>query len=70
MNLMVTMCCHCLDDVAHVAHRLHYPYGCADSVTWLWQVVGVVVHVCHEGCGQLVAVEGVGESRLLMTTTN
>ena len=34
----------------------------ADSVTWLWQVVGVVVRVCREDCGQLVAVVAVGES--------
>ena len=34
----------------------------AGLVTWLWQVVGVVVHVCCEGCGRLVTVVAVGES--------
>ena len=49
-------------DVAHLPHCLCYPRSCAGSVTWLWQVVGVIVHVCCEGCGQLVAVVAVGES--------
>ena len=41
--------------ICHVVSR-------AGSVTWLWQVVGVVVRVCREGCGRLVAVVAVGES--------
>ena len=49
-------------DVAHLPHCLHYPHGHAGSVTWLWQVVGVVIHVCREGCGWLVAVVAVGET--------
>ena len=53
---------HRLDDVAHLPRRLRYPHGHTGSVTWLWQVVGVVVRVCHEGCGWLVAVVAVGES--------
>ena len=59
---MVTTCHHCLDDVAHLPRRLCYPHGPAGLVTWLWQVVGVVICVCCEGCGQLVAVVAVGES--------
>ena len=47
---MVTMCC------------LHHPHSHAGSLTWPWQVVGVVVHVCCEGCGRLVVVVAVGES--------
>ena len=43
-------------------HRLRYPHGCAGSVTWHWQAVGVVVRVCREGCGQLVVVVAVGKS--------
>ena len=31
-------------------------------MTWLWQVVGVIVRVCCEGCGQLVVVVAVGKS--------
>ena len=49
-------------NVAHLPRHLRYPHGRAGSVTWLWQVVGVVVRVCREGCGRLVAVVAVGES--------
>ena len=62
MKSTVTMHHHCLDDVAHLPRRLRYPQGCAGSVTWHWQAVGVVVCVCCEGCGQLVVVVAVGES--------
>ena len=31
------------DDVAHLPGRLCHPHGCAHSVTWHWQVVGVSV---------------------------
>ena len=55
-------CRHHLDDMAHLPRRLRYPHGRAHSVTWLWQVVGVVVRVCLEGCGRLVVVVAVGES--------
>ena len=49
-------------DVAQLPRRLRYPYGCAVSVTWHWQAVGIVVRVCREGCGRLVVVVAVGES--------
>ena len=48
--------------MAQLPRRLRYPYGCAVSVTWHWQAVGVVVRVCREGCGRLVVVVAVGES--------
>ena len=60
--MTVMTCRHCLEDVAHLPRRLHYPHGSAGSVTWHWQAVGVVVCVCHEGCGRLVVVVAVGES--------
>ena len=53
---------HHLDDVAPLPRRLRYPHGCAGSVTWHWEAVGIVVHVCHEGSGWLVVVVAVGES--------
>ena len=53
---------HRLDDVAPLPRRLRYPHGCAGSVTWHWEAVGVVVRVCREGCGRLVVVVAVGES--------
>ena len=50
------------DDVAQLPRRLRYPHGCAGSMTWHWQAVGVVVRVCCEGCGRLVVVVAVGKS--------
>ena len=58
----MTMRRHCLDDVAPLPRRLRYPHGCAGSVTWHWEAVGVVIRVCREGCGRLVVVVAVGES--------
>ena len=58
----MTMCCHHLDDMAHLPCRLCYPHGCTGSMTWHWQAVGIIVCVCCEGCGQLVVVVAVGES--------
>ena len=62
MKSTVMMRRHRLDDVAHLPRHLRYPQGCAGSVTWHWQAVGVVIHVCREGCGWLVVVVAVGES--------
>ena len=57
--MTVTTCCHHLDDVAHLPHRLRYPH------TALVCDLDVVVRVCHEGCARsiiLVAVVAVGGS--------
>ena len=51
-------CYHCLDDMAHLPHRLPYPHGCTCSVTWHWQFVDVVIHVHHEGYGQSIMAGG------------
>ena len=48
------------DNVAHLPHHLPYPHGCAHSVTWHWPVVGVVVHMCCEGCGRSMMAGGSG----------
>ena len=62
MNMTVMTRRHRLEDVAHLPRRLHYPHGSAGSVTWHWQAVGVIVCVCHEGCGRLVVMVAVGKS--------
>ena len=46
-------------DVAHLPYHLCHPHGFTHSVTWHWKVVGVVVLVCCEGCGQLIIPVGI-----------
>ena len=49
-----------IEKSGQIQHNLVNSYSL--GWTWHWQAVGVVVHVCHEGCGRLVVVVAVGES--------
>ena len=60
IKLTVTTHHHCLDDVAYLPCHLCYPHTYTCSVTLHWQVVGVIIQVCCEGCGQSIMADGSG----------